>query len=98
MKGNKHTKLKEYQDRCRKEAIPCAMCKREAWTTVDHIVPHAFIEMLGMKVEAYDHDWNFQFLCRACNTLKKASLNFTDPRTIENLKRYVALAEEIYKL
>lgn len=77
--------------------MKCAKCGRETENlSIDHIVPYAFVVEMGLRDEGYDHDWNFQVLCRPCNRLKAASFDFTDPRTLVNLKRYVALAEQYY--
>lgn len=77
--------------------MKCAKCGRETENlSIDHIVPYAFVHDIGLQEDQYDHDWNFQVLCRPCNRLKAAKWDFTDPRTMENLKRYVALAEKYY--
>lgn len=76
----------------------CAKCGRKTdFLTVDHIIPYAFVFEMGLKDVQFEHDWNFQLLCRPCNRLKGAHFDFTDPRTIPNLKKYVELAEEYYK-
>lgn len=95
----KHTKLHEFQQKANGIGGICEKCGRQRdYLTVDHIVPQSFIISLGLQNEAYDHDWNFQLLCRACNLLKANKLDFTEPRTIINLKRYIEIAESIYPL
>lgn len=77
----------------------CAKCERQTeYLTVDHIIPFALIHDWGLQEESYDHDWNFQLLCRACNRLKANKFDFTDPRTITNLDRYVQIIKEYYSL
>lgn len=97
MKGRKHTLLSELQKRTREEDLTCSRFGRVGMMTVDHIVPMFFIDQIGLKEESAEHDWNFQFLCRVCNLLKRAGFDFTDKRTIVNLKRYVEIAEATYK-
>lgn len=95
-KGTKYQALLETL----KDSVPmhCAKCGRETENlSIDHIVPFAFLNDIGLGRAQYDDDWNFQVLCRPCNRLKAARWDFGDPRTMENLKRYVALAEEYYK-
>lgn len=96
MKDKKYTKLHEWRQKAFKEDLPCAKCGRVGLMTIDHIVPHMFIDAFGLKLEAYDHDWNFQFLCRACNSLKRSQLDFANPKTFENLEKYIQLAKEFY--
>lgn len=92
----KQSKLFQWQQRARTSDEPCAKCGRVGYATVDHIVPMSFIDMLGLKKETYDDEWNFQFLCRACNLLKANRLDFSNPKTLENLRRYIDLAELFY--
>ena len=76
----------------------CVKCgKHTDNLTVDHIVPYQLIFDLGLRDVQYDHDWNFQLLCRACNRLKGGGFDFTDARTVPNLRKYVDLAAEFYK-
>jgi len=91
--------LQELQKVANENGGACAKCsKKTDYLTVDHIVPFSWVFDMGLRDISYDHDWNFQLLCRACNRLKAAKFDFTDPRTMINLKRYIQIAEEFYKL
>ncbi len=95
----KNSALFEWQKKANELGGTCHKCSRKTdYLTVDHIVPASFIVMLGLKEESYDDDWNFQLLCRACNKLKGNLFDFTNPKTFENLKRYVNITQEFYKL
>lgn len=95
-KGTKYQELfKELQGGVPMKCTSCG--KTTENLSIDHIVPYAFIVDIGLQMEQYDHDWNFQVLCRPCNRLKGSKWDFTDPRTMINLKRYVEMAEEYYK-
>lgn len=96
MKGKLKSQLWQWQQRAREQDLSCARCGRFGLMTVDHIVPVFFLEALGLRFESYEHDWNFQYLCRACNSLKRSGFDFTNKTTIINLRRYTDLAEEIY--
>ena len=96
MNGKKHTELHKWRERATQEDLPCRKCGRVGLMTLDHIVPISFIQQLGLREEAYDDDWNFQYLCRACNLLKGSQLDYNNPKTIENIRRYVDLAEQTY--
>jgi 5-methylcytosine-specific restriction endonuclease McrA len=99
MKWKIHTRLYEFQQKAHNGGGSCEKCGRKTdYLTVDHIVPLSFIDALGLKELSYNHDWNFQLLCRACNKLKGTVFDFTNPRTLPNLKRYVAEVENFYKL
>lgn len=96
-RANRNTKLRELQQTANTNGGVCGKCTRKTdYLTVDHIVPYSFIFGLGLQEESQNHDWNFQLLCRPCNVLKGAKWDFTDPRTIQNLKRYVELTEQYY--
>lgn len=97
MKGEKGTKLRELQHLANNGGGVCGKCgKKTEHLTVDHLVPLHFVEAIGLRKESQDHDWNFQLLCRPCNRLKGASWDFTDSRTIKNLRQYVDLAESYF--
>lgn len=94
----KHTKLYEWQQRAKNEDLPCAKCGRIGAMTLDHIIPVGLLDSMGIKEGSYDDDWNYQYLCRACNHLKHAKVDWSDPRTAVNLKRYVDIAVEYFKV
>lgn len=96
MKGKKRSLLWHWQEHARNNDVKCASCHRSGYCTVDHIVPLSLLAALGLKDMSIDDEWNFQYLCRACNMRKGFKLDYTDPKTLENLKRYVRLAEETY--
>lgn len=77
---------------------PCGRCGRiSEYLTVDHIIPMSFLQTVGLGAEiGYTDNDNFQLLCRTCNTLKGNRFDFSDPRTMANLKRYVILLEQIH--
>ncbi len=94
-KGTKYQELLEQLQQG--VSMPCAKCSRITENlSIDHIVPYAFVFDIGLGSMQYDHDWNFQVLCRPCNRLKAAKWDFGDPRTMVNLKRYVQMAEDYY--
>lgn len=94
-----NSKLWEWQKKANELGGTCGVCGRKTdYLTVDHIIPASFLEMLGIRQESYDHDWNYQLLCRACNKIKANTIDFRNPKSIENLKRYVQFAEDFYKL
>ena len=94
----KGSRLNLWQERARLEDIECEKCGHKGRATVDHIIPVGLVTQLGLKENVYEDDWNFQYLCRACNTLKAWRLDYTDTRTLVNLRRYIELAEQTYSL
>lgn len=96
MKAKHGTKLREMQEELKKGPRVCDGCSSLRQLTVDHIVPVHFIEMLGLKYESINDDWNFEALCHACQHRKNMRLDFTNPKTIPNLRRYIDLAESFY--
>lgn len=98
LKTKSGTKLNEWRVRSRNEDLPCNKCGRVGLMTLDHIVPLGFLEILGIAKNTYDDDWNFQWLCRACNVLKAYRLDWNNPNTIINLRRYLDIAEKHYSI
>lgn len=86
-----HSKLWIWQQECHNGGI-CSKCGRTVgWLTVDHIIPISFVFCLdnGKDIANNDEE-NFQKLCQPCNQMKKNNFDFTDPRTIALLKKYLA--------
>lgn len=96
MKSKQGTKIQQWRERATKEDLTCARCGRSGFMSLDHIVPLGFIEILGLAKMTYGDEWNFQYLCRACNTLKAYRLDWNNPKTLENLRRYLDIAEKYY--
>lgn len=97
MKGSKQSLLYQLQQKG-KIGGECKMCKRVRDSlTVDHIVPVSFLQAVGLEqyIKYEDAD-NFQLLCRTCNSLKGNRFDFTNPKTLENLKKYIKLLETLH--
>ncbi len=84
------------QQEAKTKDLPCARCARIGFMTVDHIIPVALIEELGLREPKYNDPENLQYLCRACNVLKRNHFDFNNPKTFPNLRRYIAEAEHLY--
>jgi 5-methylcytosine-specific restriction endonuclease McrA len=85
-KGNRYTKLFEWQKRGQAGGL-CSKCNRlVSVLTVDHIVPVSILDMLDdtgeMKLEL---EKNFQLICYPCNRFKGCRLDKTNPLTKELL-------------
>lgn len=57
--------------------------------TVDHIIPRVFLKCLGMEALAETDEDNFQVLCKNHNGLKGNELDYTNPKTLPLLKKYI---------
>lgn len=90
------TKLAEWQNRAKEEKIPCAKCGSTYNTTVDHIIPVSIVEQFHIKDLVYDWEENFEYLCYACNQMKRNSLNVKDERTFKLLAHLVKLSNDIH--
>jgi 5-methylcytosine-specific restriction endonuclease McrA len=59
----------------------CGRCPRTDMLTTDHLVPKAILEVMGVDVERTFMPDNLVLLCRPCNGLKSARLDFSIPQT-----------------
>lgn len=96
MKSNKKSKLGLWRERAKMEDLPCAWCGRVGYMSLDHIIPVNFLVMLGIQTETHNDEWNFQYLCRACNGLKAGRFDPTHPNSWENLDKYIQIAKDYY--
>lgn len=71
----------------------CEKCQRKNNLSIDHIVPFTLLEQFGLNAEYFIDEENFAVLCRGCNGLKSARLDFSNPKTKPLLQKYVALIE-----
>jgi 5-methylcytosine-specific restriction endonuclease McrA len=62
----------------------CARCGRSEMLTIDHIIPKTLLRFF-MDAERELLLENYQVLCRPCNQLKSAQLDFSIPQTKELL-------------
>lgn len=64
--------------------------------TLDHIIPMAFMRLMGIE-KTYRHDLaNYQLLCPYCNFEKANHFDFRNPVTKELLFRY--LGEQYHRI
>lgn len=82
MKNKKGTALNDFQKQAQLGG-GCARCVETFDVlNVDHIIPAALVEMLGLRWEAgYQDAENLELLCRRCNIIKGSRLNFNHPMT-----------------
>ena len=64
-------------------------CSATLDLTVDHIVPRLFFKMLGMESFADTEPENFQFLCKKHNSEKDNMLDYTNPKTLPIVRKYM---------
>lgn len=72
----------------------CEQCGETKWKylNVDHIIPCAMLKDMG--IDFYRDDDNIRILCYVCNQKKQARLDFSDPRTIPLLRKYLDEVEK----
>lgn len=83
--------LNAYKKRLQQQGGQCqhAKCTATLHLTVDHIIPRQFLKCLGMEHFAESDSDNFQVLCKRHNVEKANQLEYTNPRTLPLLKKYV---------
>ena len=92
MKGNRKTKLYEWQQKGSLGGV-CEKCKLERKVlTVDHIIPVEILNTLDITGEAvYEDEQNFQLVCFPCNQFKRNRIDITNPKTKILLQKYINL-------
>jgi 5-methylcytosine-specific restriction endonuclease McrA len=63
--------------------------------TIDHIIPKAILFTLNLL--DYPGRDNLELLCKECNTRKASQLDFTNPRTIPMLRKFLDMYEGKYE-
>lgn len=99
MKTRKHTKLFEWQERCKTGQERCARCGETRALTIEHIVPVSLLEQfaLGNPHEfSYDYEENFEILCYYCNQQKANRIDVKNPKTYKVLETIIDRAKEYY--
>jgi len=74
----------------------CELCNKsgeETRLTIDHIIPRKILLDMGLE-EYYKDEDNFQVLCARCNGTKASQLDFSNPKTIVLLEKYIALYKQ----
>jgi 5-methylcytosine-specific restriction endonuclease McrA len=78
-----------WQKMLREGTGTCQKCGNMMPLTVDHIIPVALLQQLGLEDAIQDDVDNFSFLCQPCNRFKGGRIELANPRTIPLLKKYV---------
>jgi 5-methylcytosine-specific restriction endonuclease McrA len=76
------------RDRIKRQGGQCSKCPSVNNITVDHIIPRSFLVVLGFN-DAYKDLDNLQLLCKRCNSLKSNTLDYTNPKTLPLLNKYI---------
>lgn len=74
----------------------CSTCNTDGdkvKLTLDHIVPKQILLDMGLD-EFYEDESNLEVLCISCNTRKAAQLDFSNPKTIIQLEKYIGLYKQ----
>ena len=61
--------------------------------TLDHIIPKKILLDMGLE-DYYTDESNLQILCARCNGSKASQLDFSHPKTIVLLEKYIAIYKE----
>ena len=83
--------LNGFKARLKRNGGYCAhpKCSETKDLTADHIIPKQFLETLGFDEFARIDEDNLQILCKRHNNEKGNRLDYTNPRTLPLLKKYV---------
>ena len=80
--------IKERGDHC----STCNVDGSKTKLTIDHTIPKQMLLDMGLD-EFYEDESNLEILCHECNVRKAAQLDFSNPKTIVQLEKYI----KIYK-
>ena len=81
--------IKEHGEYCRY----CNVSGKETKLTLDHIVPKKMLLDMGLD-EFYEDESNLEILCTKCNSNKGSQLDFSNPKTIVLLEKYLKLYKD----
>lgn len=100
MKIKRHSKLFDWQNRCKEGAV-CEKCGSDRSPTVDHIVPVSLLKSFALphKDEIFvtqEFEENFQILCHYCNWQKQDRVDPKDPRVYKILEDVIRQAKEYF--
>lgn len=100
------TKVKKLKGRWHRETLRklikdrgdyCESCgvvgDKHTKLTLDHIIPRKILLDLGLD-EYYKDETNLQILCARCNGKKASQLDFSNPKTIVLLEKYIAMYKQ----
>ena len=87
---------KAIRKRLIKEDSKCEECGETERLTIDHIIPCCILRDMGFGF--YEDDENIRLMCETCNDKKSERLDFTEPRNIPLLRRYLDLIELSQKM
>lgn len=85
------SKLASFKRKIKTSPFSCQhpKCTTTLHLTVDHIIPRVLLKTLGMESLAESDEDNFQILCKKHNGEKGNELDYTNPRTLSLLKKYI---------
>lgn len=78
--------IKDRGDKCN----ACGCQGEESKLTLDHIIPKKMLLDMGLD-EYYDDEENLDVVCSKCNARKGSQLDFSNPKTVGLLEKYLAL-------
>jgi len=61
--------------------------------TLDHVIPKSMLLDMGLE-EFYDDESNLEILCRKCNIRKASQLDWSNPKTVVQLEKYIKLYKD----